>query len=87
MTFDGSGWFDFMGTCSYYLARTKDIDLKDSTWFSIEAGNEHRSRNTKVSYLRFVTIRLYDGEEVVITLEKNRVAKVNSYKLFRIQSI
>ena len=77
MTFDGSGWFDFMGTCSYYLARTKDVDPTDPIWFSVEAKNEHRGRNTKVSYLQFVTIRLHDGEEVEITLEKNRVAKVN----------
>ena len=76
MTFDGSGWFDFMGTCSYYLARTKDIDLKDPNWFSVEAQNEHRGKNTKVSYLRYVTIRIFDEEEVVIKLEKNRVAKV-----------
>ena len=77
MTFDGSGWFDFMGTCTYYLARTKQIQQNDPLWFSCEAKNEHRGRNTKVSYLRYVIIKLYDGKEiVVIKLEKNRIAKV-----------
>ncbi|CAK8696725.1 unnamed protein product [Clavelina lepadiformis] len=75
MTFDGSGWFDFMGTCIYYLARTYQIDQSDPKWFSIEAANEHRGRNTRVSYLRHITIRLSDGQ--VVRLEKNRIAKIN----------
>ena len=76
MTFDGS-WFDFMGTCTYYLARTKKIDHKNPIWFSVEARNEHRGKNTRVSYLRYVHIKLYDEKVVVVKLEKNRIAKVN----------
>ena len=76
MTFDGSGWFDFMGTCTYYLARTKTIKENDSRWFTVEAKNEHRNGNTRVSYLSYLTVRLFDDEEVVVTLEKNNVVKV-----------
>ena len=79
MTFDGSGWFDFMGTCPYYLAKTKGISKNDPMWFSVMAKNEHRGRNKRVSYLRHVTIQLFEGEIVEIKLEKNRVAKVILY--------
>ncbi|CAK8674590.1 unnamed protein product [Clavelina lepadiformis] len=76
MTFDGSGWFDFMGICEYYMARTHRIPDADPSWFSIKASNEHRGSNTRVSYLRNVTVGFFGGE-VVFDLEKNGVIKFN----------
>ncbi|XP_076821544.1 uncharacterized protein LOC143468302 [Clavelina lepadiformis] len=59
-TFDGR-LFDFMGSCSYYMARTHRFSTSDTRWFSIEATNEHRGSNTRVSYLSYVTVHLYNN--------------------------
>jgi len=75
MTLDGSGWFDFMGTCTYVMARTHRLHQSDPRWFSVMATNEHRGRNKRVSYLQSITINLRGGEDV-IKLEKNRVIRV-----------
>ncbi|CAK8674588.1 unnamed protein product [Clavelina lepadiformis] len=77
MTFDGSGLFDFMGICEYYMARTHRIPDADPSWFSIKASNEHRGSNTRVSYLRKITVGFFGGE-VVFDLEKNGVIKFNN---------
>ncbi|XP_078495887.1 IgGFc-binding protein-like [Ciona intestinalis] len=76
MTFDGSGWFDFMGTCSYTMARTNTLSTNDQRWFHVVATNEHRGSNTRVSYIKHITVTLFGGT-VVVRLEKNGVVKVN----------
>lgn len=53
--FDGQV-IHFMGTCKYTLvSTTKDSSL---TAFSVEAKNEHRRGNMKVSYTRMVDIKV-----------------------------
>ncbi|XP_078495955.1 IgGFc-binding protein-like [Ciona intestinalis] len=76
MTFDGSGWFDFMGTCSYTMARTNTLSTNDQRWFHVVATNEHRGSNTRVSFIKHITVTLFGGT-VAVRLEKNRVVKVN----------
>ncbi|XP_030071544.1 IgGFc-binding protein [Microcaecilia unicolor] len=62
----------FMGTCKYTLSQLcNDTSLP---YFNVEAANEHRDGNTHVSYVKYVDIDVYGNR---ITLEKNRVVKVN----------
>ncbi|CAI9719612.1 zonadhesin-like [Octopus vulgaris] len=69
-TFDGQ-LIHFMGTCKYTLASTtKGSSLMA---FSVEAKNEHRLNNKKVSYIRMVdvkvngvTLRLLPGHTVLV---------------------
>ncbi|XP_036357551.1 uncharacterized protein LOC115209496 [Octopus sinensis] len=69
-TFDGQ-LIHFMGTCKYTLASTtKGSSLMA---FSVEAKNEHRFNNKKVSYIRMVdvkvngvTLRLLPGHTVLV---------------------
>ncbi|XP_077146435.1 IgGFc-binding protein-like isoform X6 [Ranitomeya variabilis] len=64
---------NFMGTCTYTLSKLCK-DEGNLTDFNVEAANENRGGNTKVSYVKYVNVYVY---EYKITLEKNRVVKVN----------
>ncbi|KAM3910354.1 IgGFc-binding protein-like, partial [Leptodactylus fuscus] len=63
----------FMGTCTYTLSKLCENDghLSD---FNVEAANEHRGGNTRVSYVKYVNVDVHGYR---ITLEKNRVVKVD----------
>ncbi|XP_077137851.1 IgGFc-binding protein-like [Ranitomeya variabilis] len=63
----------FMGTCTYTLSKLCN-DNANLPNFNVEAANEHRGGNTRVSYVQYVNV---DVHGYGITLEKNRVVKVN----------
>lgn len=62
----------FMGNCSYTLSRLcgRNASLP---YFNVEATNEHRGGNTRVSYVQSVTV---DVRGVLIMLEKGGTVKV-----------
>ncbi|KAM8953097.1 IgGFc-binding protein-like [Pelodytes ibericus] len=62
-----------MGTCTYTLSKVCD-DSGHLPYFNVEAANEHRGSNTKISYVKYVNVDIY---EYRITLEKDRKVKVN----------
>ncbi|XP_072266263.1 IgGFc-binding protein-like [Pyxicephalus adspersus] len=64
----------FMGTCTYTLSKLCEVDGHLAE-FNVEAANEHRGGNTKVSYISYVNIDIYGYR---ITLEKNRNVKVDN---------
>lgn len=70
-TFDGRN-FDFMGTCTYTIAKTCGPDTTLPS-FSIEAKNENRGGNTRVSYTASVTIRVYNITISVVSHETGLV--------------
>ncbi|CAI9601662.1 unnamed protein product [Staurois parvus] len=63
----------FMGTCTYTLSKLCEVG-GHLTEFNVEAANEHRGGNTRVSYISYVNI---DMNGYRITLERNRNVKVN----------
>ncbi|XP_075427180.1 IgGFc-binding protein-like isoform X9 [Ascaphus truei] len=63
----------FMGTCTYTLSKLCDTDAH-LTDFNVEAANEHRGGNTKVSYVTYVNVDVHGYR---ITLGKNRHVKVD----------
>ncbi|TFK04916.1 AFG3-like protein 1 [Platysternon megacephalum] len=63
----------FMGNCTYTLSKLCDGN-STLPYFNVEAANEHRGGNTRVSYVQYVDVDVYDYR---ITLGKNRVVKVN----------
>ncbi|CAJ0937847.1 unnamed protein product [Ranitomeya imitator] len=63
----------FMGTCTYTLSILCK-DEENLTYFNVEAANENRGDNTGVSYVKSVNVYVYGYK---ITLEKNRVVKVD----------
>lgn len=76
-TFDGHR-YDMMGTCSYTMTELRST--KDSLLaFKVVAKNEHRSSN-KVSYVRLVTVHVYDYTVSLIYGEVGLV-KVSSPRL------
>ncbi|XP_061227383.1 LOW QUALITY PROTEIN: IgGFc-binding protein-like [Neopsephotus bourkii] len=71
-TFDKQ-YHDFMGTCTYTLSKLCESN-SSLPYFNIEAANEHRGGNTRVSYIQYVDVDVYGYR---INLGKNRVVKVN----------
>nr|XP_048720352.1 IgGFc-binding protein-like [Caretta caretta] len=63
----------FMGNCTYTLSKLCDGN-STLPYFNVEAANEHRGGNMRVSYVQYVDVDVYDFR---ITLGKNRVVKVN----------
>ncbi|XP_078509951.1 IgGFc-binding protein-like [Lissotriton helveticus] len=76
-TFDGFN-YDFQGTCTYTIAKTCGVD-NTLPVFNIEAKNENRG-NTRVSYVSFVTIKVYNYIISLIRFEYGQV-RVNNDKL------
>ncbi|XP_053122699.1 IgGFc-binding protein-like [Hemicordylus capensis] len=69
-TFDGKH-FDFMGTCTYTIAKTCSLD-PTLPFFSVEAKNENRG-NAHGSYIGSVTVRVYD---TIIAMARNEIGLV-----------
>ncbi|CAM2119228.1 unnamed protein product [Caretta caretta] len=63
----------FMGTCAYTLSKLCDGN-STLPYFNVEAANERRGGNTRVSYVQYVDV---DVHGLRITLEKGGVVKVN----------
>ncbi|KAM6064177.1 IgGFc-binding protein-like [Theristicus caerulescens] len=63
----------FMGTCTYTLSKLCKSN-SSLPYFNVEAANEHRGSNTRVSYVQYVDIDVYGYR---INLGKTRVVKVD----------
>ncbi|XP_077204093.1 IgGFc-binding protein-like isoform X4 [Paroedura picta] len=63
----------FMGNCTYTLSQLCGPDAS-LPYFNVEAANEHRGGNTRVSYVRSVTVEVHG---LRILLEKGRTVQVN----------
>ncbi|NWZ78560.1 ZAN protein, partial [Poecile atricapillus] len=68
----------FMGTCTYTLSKLCD-STSSLPYFNVEAANEHRGGNTRVSYVRYVDVDVADqrirlGQGGVVTV--NGVAEI-----------
>ncbi|XP_069753664.1 IgGFc-binding protein-like isoform X1 [Narcine bancroftii] len=64
---------NFMGTCTYTLSKLCSTN-SSLPYFNVEAANEHRSGNAYVSYVRHVTVEVFNHR---IVLGKGRVVKVD----------
>ncbi|KAM7013820.1 IgGFc-binding protein-like [Passerculus sandwichensis] len=64
---------DFMGTCTYTLSKLCDSN-SSLPYFNVEAANEHRGGNTRVSYVQYVDVDVYGYR---INLGQKRAVKVN----------
>uniref|UniRef100_A0A8C0UXR3 VWFD domain-containing protein n=1 Tax=Cyanistes caeruleus TaxID=156563 RepID=A0A8C0UXR3_CYACU len=63
---------DFMGTCTYTLSKLCETN-SSLPYFNVEAANEHRGGNTRVSYVQYVDIDVYGYR---INLGQKRAVKV-----------
>ncbi|XP_072906120.1 zonadhesin-like [Hemitrygon akajei] len=66
-TFD-KVYYDFMGNCTYTFSKPCS-PIPDLPHFNVETSNEHRGRNTRVSYVKAVHVEVYDYR---VTLAKGR---------------
>ncbi|XP_064522311.1 IgGFc-binding protein-like isoform X3 [Pseudopipra pipra] len=69
---------NFMGTCTYTLSKLCESN-SSLPYFNVEAANEHRGSNTRVSYVRYVDVDVADqrirlGQGGVVTV--NGVAEI-----------
>uniref|UniRef100_A0A3P9H1N3 Fc fragment of IgG binding protein n=1 Tax=Oryzias latipes TaxID=8090 RepID=A0A3P9H1N3_ORYLA len=74
-TFDGQR-FDFMGTCTYIIAKNCGEDSR-LTAFEVHAQNENRGSH-RVSYVGLVTVKVYDTTITAVRSETGRVRVDNS---------
>ncbi|NWS25159.1 ZAN protein, partial [Polioptila caerulea] len=63
----------FMGTCTYTLSKLC-VSNSSLPYFNVEAANEHRGGNTRVSYVRYVDVDVADQR---IRLGQGGVVTVN----------
>ncbi|CAN8190691.1 unnamed protein product [Coccothraustes coccothraustes] len=63
----------FMGTCTYTLSKLCESN-SSLPYFNVEAANEHRGGNTRVSYVRYVDVDVADQR---IRLGQGGVVTVN----------
>lgn len=66
----------FMGTCTYTLSKLCESN-GSLPYFNVEAANEHRGGNTRVSYVRYVDVdvagqRIRLGKGGVVTVSTRR---------------
>ncbi|XP_073179609.1 LOW QUALITY PROTEIN: IgGFc-binding protein-like [Lepidochelys kempii] len=73
-TFDGCN-YDFMGTCTYTLAKTFSSDSALPA-FHVTAKNENRG-NQRVAYVGFVTVQVY-GYTVSVVRNEYGLVRVNA---------
>uniref|UniRef100_A0A8C9NQR2 VWFD domain-containing protein n=1 Tax=Serinus canaria TaxID=9135 RepID=A0A8C9NQR2_SERCA len=71
-TFDNQ-LHNFMGTCTYTLSKLCESN-SSLPYFNVEAANEHRGGNTRVSYVRYVDVDVADQR---IRLGQGGVVTVN----------
>lgn len=64
----------FMGTCTYTLSKLCESN-SSLPYFNVEAANEHRGGNTRVSYVQYVDVDVY-GQR--IRLGKGGVVTVSA---------